>query len=138
MLRVAVYVLLLKGDEILLGRRFNTGWQDGNYGIPAGHLEPDETIIHGAVRELEEETGVKVNEEDFEYVHTMHRMNRYIDIFFATSNWIGEPKITEPDKCDDLRWFPINELPSNIVPSVKFAIENYQNGVKFSEFSNRE
>lgn len=134
-LKVAVYLLLVKDNKILLGRRCNTGWQDGNYGIPAGHLEPNETIVHGAIRELEEETGVKVKEDDVKYIHTMHRINKYIDLFFVTNNWEGEPRITEPDKCDDVTWFDLNGLPKNIIPSVKHVIqEGYLKGIPFSEF----
>ncbi len=133
-LRVAVYIFLIKEDKILLGRRFNTGWQDGNYGLPAGHLEKDETIIQALLRETKEETGVDVKLEDAEFVHIMHRKSIYVDFFFKAKKWTGDPKVIEEDKCDDMQWFPLNDLPKNIVPSVKFAIENYQKGLLFSEF----
>jgi len=133
-LKVAVYILLIKENKILLGRRFNTGWQDGNYGLPSGHLEENETMIHGLLRETKEETGVDVKSEDAKFVHVMHRKSIYVDFFFIAKHWIGEPKVMEKDKCDDMQWFPLNDLPKNIVPSVKFAIENYQKGIPFSEF----
>ncbi len=137
-IKVAVYILLQKDGQVLLGRRANTGWQDGNYGIPAGHLESDESIVKGAIREMEEETGVKVHPEDVEYIHTMHRKNRYVDILFTASKWEGEPKVLEADKCDDLKWFSIDDLPTNIIPSIKHAIEQYKAGLKFSEFDQQE
>lgn len=137
-IKVAVYILLMKGSEILLARRFNTGWQDGNYGLPAGHLEPNETIKQGAIREMQEEVGITIKSEDVEYIHTMHRMNRYIDLFFVCSNWEGTPKITEADKCDDVQWFSLDSLPENIIPSVRHAILQYKNGVTFSEFDVEE
>lgn len=135
-LRVAVYMLLIKEGKILLGRRFNTGWQDGSYGLPSGHLENDESLVEAALRETREETGVEVKSKDVKYAHVMHRRSIYIDFFFEAKQWLGEPQIMEKDKCDDLQWFSLNELPSNIVPSVKFAIENYQKGIEFSEFEN--
>lgn len=133
-LRVAVYIILIKEDSIFLSRRFNTGWQDGNYGLPSGHLEPDETIVDALLRETKEEIGINLKKEDVSLVHTMHRKSIYIDFYFVAKNWIDEPKNMEPNKCDDLGWFPINNLPENIVPSVKFAIENFKKGVSFSEF----
>jgi hypothetical protein len=68
----------------------------------------------------------------------MHRKNKYMDLFFIAKSWSGEPRIMEEDKCDDMKWFSLNELPTNIVPSVKFAIENYQKGIIFSEFEKEE
>ncbi len=133
-LKIAVYCMLVREDKILLSRRFNTGWQDGNYGLPSGHLEPDELIIDAVLRETEEEIGIKLGKKNIELVHTMHRKSIYIDFYFLAKNWEGEPQNMEPDKCDDLKWFPLDALPENIVPSVKFAIQNYQKEISFSEF----
>ena len=40
----------------------------------------------------------------------------------------------EPDKCSELSWYDINNLPENIIPCVKKAIENYQNNIMFDNF----
>lgn len=135
-LKVAVYVMLIKGNNILLARRFQTGWQDGNYTLPSGHLDPDETIAGAAIRETKEEVDATVQSEDLRIVHTMHRMNIYIDFFFVADKWEGEPRNAELDKCDEVGWFPIDGLPENMVPSVRHAIEQYQKGITFSEFEN--
>ena len=137
-IKVAVYALLMKDNKILLLRRFNTGWQDGNYGLPSGHLEADENLIEATLREMEEEVGVKSKKEDVEFVHTMHRKSVYVDFYFLVKNWEGEVQNMEIDKCDDLSWFNLDSLPENIIPSVNLAIENYQKGIKFSEFQSEE
>ena len=41
---VAVYLLLIRDGQILLLRRYNTGYEDGNYGVIAGHVERDERV----------------------------------------------------------------------------------------------
>ena len=57
---VAVYAMVVNDrKEILLLRRMNTGYRDGFYDMPAGHLEEGETLREGTIRELEEETGLK-------------------------------------------------------------------------------
>ena len=137
-LRVAVYILLIKEGKILLSHRFNTGWQDGNYGLPAGHLELNETIIEALLREIDEEIGITLKQEDIIFAHTMHRKSNYMDLFFVAKSWVGEPHNMEPDKCDGLQWFSLDNLPDNMVPSVKSAIQNYQNGIPFSDFQLEE
>ena len=133
-LKVAVYVFLIKDEKILLLRRFNTGWNDGNYGLPAGHLESNETVTDALLRESFEEVGVKIQRENIQLVHTMHRMHGgYIDLFFMATEWENEPVNNELDKCDEVKWFDLNHLPPNMVPSVKMAIESYMRGELFSE-----
>ncbi|MDR3571571.1 MAG: NUDIX domain-containing protein [Candidatus Pacebacteria bacterium] len=136
-LRAAVYGLLIKDDRLLMLRRFNTGWQDGNYGLPAGHLEAGESITEALRREVREETGIELRPGQERFVHVMHRTSNgrsYMDFFFVISEWEGEPQNTEPEKCDDLSWFSLNTLPENTVPSVRFAIEKYKSNIALAEF----
>jgi mutator protein MutT len=134
-MRAAVYLLLVRGNEILLTRRYNTGYQDGKYSLIAGHLDGDETATSAMVREAKEEAGIVVQPENLQFAHVMHRMSNveYIDFFFVASRWQGEPYITEPDKCDDMQWYTLDNLPSNLLPYVKKAIENYKKKIYFSE-----
>lgn len=132
----ASYLVLLDGGRILLARRFNTGYGDGNYSMIAGHLDGDETFMECIVREAKEEADVDVKPEDLEVVHVMHRKvhgNERIDVFIAAKEWSGRPKIMEPDKCDDMGWFRIDSLPKNTIPYVKQAIECIRNKKIYSE-----
>ena len=56
-----------------------------------------------------------------------------IDIFFKTKKWSGEIKNMEPNKCDDLRWVSVSELPSNTTYFVRTAIEAAYTGKVFGE-----
>jgi ADP-ribose pyrophosphatase YjhB (NUDIX family) len=134
-LRSAVYLLLLKENKILLSKRFNTGWMDGKYSLVAGHLEKDETISQAIIRESFEEAKIIIKKEDLIPATVIHRKSdkEYIDFFFVVKKWSGEPRIEEPDKCDDLRWFPLNALPDNLLPYIKEALQNYKNGIPFFE-----
>ncbi len=132
-LRVAVFLILIRDNKILLLRRQNTGWKDGNYSLPSGHLESGETVIDAVIREASEEIGVTVSQNDVQLVHTLHRASDgYIDLFFATSKWNGEIYNKEPNLCDDVSWFDLNKLPDVMIPAVKSAITKYQQGEVFS------
>ncbi len=133
---VAVHLFFLRADRVLLLRRFNTGWEDGNYSVPAGHVDAGETVTQAAVREAREEIGVRLELHDVEVVHVMNRKSEdeRIDFFLLARRWTGEIANREPDKCDELAWYPVASLPGNIIPYVKQALLNYQAGVLFSEF----
>lgn len=132
----SVYLMLIKDNKILLSRRHNTGYRDGEYSFPAGHLDGNETFKQGIVREAKEEIGVILDAADLELVHTMDRRipnDERADFFFTARKWQGEPKIMEPEKCDDLSWFDLNNLPENIIPYIKQAIDSFLNNIIYSE-----
>ncbi len=132
----AVHLFFIRDGKILLLRRLNTGYEDGNYSVPAGHIDGNERATQAMVREAMEETDIAVNENQLRMIHVMHRKSdeERIDFFFEIIKWQGEPKIMEINKCDDLSWFSIDSLPQNMVPYVKSGIENYKNKIFFSEF----
>jgi len=137
----SVYLVLIKDNKILLSRRYNTGYFDGNYSFPAGHLDGNETLKQAMVREAKEEIDIVLDPVDLELVHTMNRRipnNERVDFFFTTRKWQGEPKIMEPEKCDDLRWFKLDNLPSNIIPYIKQAINSFLKNIIYSEREGRE
>jgi 8-oxo-dGTP pyrophosphatase MutT (NUDIX family) len=131
----AVYLLPIKDGKVLLSRRFNTGWMDGKYSLIAGHLDGNETVFEAMVREALEEANLKIDKKDLIPATVIHRKSdvEYIDFFFVVNKWKGEPIINEPDKCDDMSWFSIDNLPDNLLPFIKDAIENYENKVAFFE-----
>ena len=130
---VAVHLFLIKDNNILLLRRYNTGYEDGNYSVVAGHLDGDENIKTAIIREAQEEAGILLLEKDIEVVGVIHKKTNYeiVDFFVFASIWQGEIKNLEPNKCDELAWFDINKLPSNTILYIRKAIENYKNGMWF-------
>ena len=126
---IAAFLVLEKDGQILLLRRANTGYKDGNYSLVAGHLDGNETAATCIIREAKEEAGVTILPKDISVAHVMHRYStdrEYIDVYLTSNIWTGEIQNMEPDKCDDLGWFSIDNLPDNILPEVKFALESNQ------------
>jgi ADP-ribose pyrophosphatase YjhB (NUDIX family) len=128
--------LFFREDQVLLLRRFNTGFADGQYSVPAGHLDGGETVVAAAAREGREETGVRIETKDVTFSSVVHRKDgdERVDFFVHVRHWEGEPRNTEPDKCDELRWVNVHELPGNTIPYVKKAIQNHLTGTRFHEF----
>src|SRR5512141_897243 len=133
---VTVHLLFFRDNQILLLRRFNTGYADGQYSVPAGHLDGGETVMDAAAREAEEEVGVHIKTDDMIFSTVMHRIEEEerVDFFVHVRQWQGEPFNAEPDKCDDLRWVDIDQLPANTVAYVRQALRNHLAGIPFDEF----
>ena len=127
---VTAHVFLLQAGQVLLLRRFQTGYEDGKYSVVAGHLESGETVHQAAMREAEEEVGVRVRERDLRVVGVMQRKSNdeRVDFFLTAPAWEGDVRNAEPEKCDDLLWCAPDDLPENTIPYVRRAIANYREG----------
>lgn len=121
----ASYVFLLRegdtGTEVLLQFRQNTGYMDQHWAAAAaGHVEQGETAFAAAQREATEELGI--TDIDLQFVTSMQRtqggepIDERIDFFFTARSWSGAPSIIEPEKCAEIRWCPLTDLPDPVVP----------------------
>ena len=129
------HLLLMQNERVLLLRRQNTGYEDGNYSVIAGHFDGNETARQAMAREAAEEAGLIINPQDLVFCHVIHRKaeNERVSFFFKTERWTGEPRNLEPHKCGDPSWFPVNGLPPNVIPYVRHAIEQTLRGQMYSE-----
>jgi 8-oxo-dGTP diphosphatase len=106
----------------------------------AGHVDLNETFTKCIIREAEEEAGILLKPEDLKVAHVMHRnsetfeSNERVDIFFVTKKWSGCIENKEPQKCDDLSWFDVENIPKNVIPYIKQAIEKIRNNIFYSEY----
>ena len=131
------YLVLIKKNKTLLAKRCNTGYEDGNYGLVAGHGEENETFTDSLIREVFEESGIKLHTKDVRVAHIMHRkakLDERVDVFFVAQGWSGKLKIMEPDKCDHMDWFELDNLPKNTIHYIKTALEHIQNNIFYSEY----
>jgi 8-oxo-dGTP diphosphatase len=132
---LAVHVALLRGDKVLLLRRYNTGYEDGNYGVVAGHLKGGESVRQAAIREAREEVGVRIASKCLRIVGLIHRLagGERLEFFLLADSWEGKIRNAEPKKCDRLRWCSLNHLPSNTIPYVANALRRSRLHLWFSE-----
>ena len=112
--KVGVCAVVQVEDKILLGKRAGSH-EAGTWSPPGGHLEFGETWERCAQRELFEETGI--TGEGFYFLTAtndlMHEDGlHYVTIFMKVAKMSGEPKLLEPEKCEQWDWFPLDNLPS--------------------------
>jgi 8-oxo-dGTP diphosphatase len=117
-----------------MGLRKNTGFCDGMFHLPAGHLEDGETLVQGIIREAKEELAIEIANGDLTLVHVMHHNTGRIAFFFEARTWTGDIKNNEPDKCERLSWFPLHQLPNEVVPYTRVALGLIEHGQRISAF----
>lgn len=137
--KVAVFLILTRekngNTEILLQQRCNTGYMDGKYDTAcSGHLEQGESLSMAVSREAKEEIDLDIDEKNLKLISIIHPYQEdYINVFFTTDKYEGTPKIMEPNKCNDLKWFNINELPENVISRIRNAVENIKKGIIYDD-----
>lgn len=131
----SVYLLYIRENKVLLLRRQNTGYQDGMYVLPAGHVEDNETLPSAMIREANEEAGLTLSIDALTLVHVMHRKEEdlRVDFFFLAKDTRQTPSNAEPEKCDEIGWFDMNKLPENTIPFIRQAVDHYLQKSIYSE-----
>lgn len=123
--------------EILCQRRQNTGFADGLWDFScAGKVERGESMTAAAVREAKEELGINIAEDSLQFAVLVHKRDKecgvvYINPYFICSEFDGEPKIGETEKCSEIRWFDINNLPEDLPDDRRRALDAYMKGVHY-------
>lgn len=130
----AAYVVLRRGREVLLQLRRGTGYMDGYWACAvAGHVEAGESVLAAARREGVEEMGVDLGA--LHALTVMHRttpgggpIEQRVDFFFECHDWVGTPRIREPEKAAEVSWFALDALPDPVVPHELIVLAGLRDG----------
>jgi 8-oxo-dGTP diphosphatase len=109
---VGVSVLLINGPHILLGERINNT-AAGLLSTPGGRVEEDEPLLDTAIRETEEETGLKLNKQFLKVVAWREHFRygqHYIMFYVRPDSWTGSIENREPEKCKEWIWYRVDKL----------------------------
>ncbi|MFI5085921.1 MAG: NUDIX domain-containing protein [Actinomycetales bacterium] len=131
------YVILRRGESVLLQLRCDTGYMDGYWATAAaGHVEANESAAQAAIREAHEELGVSVGREQLVPLTAMHRAqgtggsaDGRVDFFFECTAWQGGPQLMEPERASELGWFHLDDLPRAVVPHERYVFERLRTGM---------
>lgn len=134
---MVVHTLVMRDGRLLLLRRAGTGYRDGWYVLPGGHLRAGEGVLDCAARELVEETGLSAAPERLRPAAVLpYRSDgeHGIDFIVRCESVTGVARIAEPDRCDDLGWWPADALPERTAPYIPLALAMLERGEWFAEF----
>lgn len=106
--------------ELLLIRNWSGKPQ---WGLPGGGVKKGEGLAMAAKRELYEETGIDVAVTDFTYVTTLHYQYEAPIYSVRIDSHLLPSAPHNPWEITDLRWFAVDNLPSDLSPLVRLALE---------------
>lgn len=110
-----VALIVNDSDELLVGKRANDPAR-GTDDLVGGFIDLDETAEEAMCREIREESGLEVSQEQLRYQFSQH--NRYpysgivcrtIDLFFEC-RVMGRPSLKAMDDVASLRWVPLADV----------------------------
>ena len=126
--KVSAVCIIEKDGKFLFVKRAHTGMADGFYMLPGGHVDEGESVLHATCRELKEELGITVREEDLEF-KLVEPIKTHITFFFKVKKYVGVPQNMEPEKHDEVIFLsPDHPL---IHPFSKKELELINQGVYF-------
>ncbi len=101
--------------KVLLIRRKNPPYK-GYWALPGGFIDVKETLKQCAVRELAEETGVQLSEEDLKFLLIADNpkrdpRTRVISVVYLAEGQMADFAPSAADDAAEVGWFPINTLP---------------------------
>lgn len=133
-----VAVMLQKDNKVILTKRLKEGWGHGEYALPGGSIDGNETVRQAAAREVKEELDVFVKTEDLDVLHVMHVTGEYIHecigFFLIAERWQGEIKNAEPHRHESVEWHDLDNMPENTTKTLKLFLKKKSENKIYSEF----
>ncbi|MGH3280082.1 MAG: hypothetical protein ACRDNW_13225 [Trebonia sp.] len=137
---VDIHLLLLSNGGLLLGRRANTGYGDGAYEPPSGRLAERETLVEAAVWVAAVQVGIALDPARMTLAHVLHDVSGAGRMaFFLTQDFPATGGLTGPaggpgGSYSDFGWYPLADLPANMIDRARVAVRNYAAGARFSTY----
>jgi len=137
---VDIHLLLVSNGDLLLGRRANTGYGDGAYEPPSGRLAERETLVEAAVLVAAAQMGIALDPARVSLAHVLHDVSGAgrMAFFLTADGWADEacliPPAEEPRSYSDFGWYPLTDLPANMIDRARVAVRNYAAGARFSTY----
>lgn len=133
--KVGLGIMVIKDGKVLMCKRKGAHGA-GEWAWTGGHLEHMESFEACAKREVMEETGMEIEHVRFNRLMNLktYAPNHYVDVGLIADWKSGEPKVCEPHKCEEWKWFDMHNLPAPRFGACDTAIEAYTTGRNFFDF----
>jgi 8-oxo-dGTP diphosphatase len=124
--RIAVYLVGMRNDHVLLGKRINTDHMNNHWSLPAGHVYEGESCMQAIIREMKEELELILKPNDLQLIGAIHHNSLpydYMNFIYTIDLTLHHPKNSEPTKCAMIEFYHKDNLPQPIAPYIVEIIE---------------
>ena len=138
---IGVGIMMLRDGKVLLGKRSDDPEKadsdlhgEGTWTMPGGKLEFGESLEEAAIREVLEETGIRISEQSLEFISVANDVGKdahFITIGFLCRQFNGEPVVKEPEEITEWKWFEFDSLPGRLFVPSSEVLENYMRKVVY-------
>lgn len=130
--KVGVGVMIFKQGKVLLGKR-KASLGEGEFAFPGGHLEYLEGFADCALREVQEECGIEIENIRFQFVANVvqYAPKHYVHIGLVADWKSGEPQVLEPEKSESWLWYDVDNLPHPIFKMCTLAFQSHKTGKNY-------
>lgn len=134
----SVSFIIKQDAQILLFYRTDGYFKDGWWVLPAGYVEEGETATVAVIRECKEELNIDVSASNVKFAHVVYNLsgeNKRMNFYFYVQDYDGILCNLEPDKCEKMQFFALNQLPpaDKIAPTTLLALQNIEKNIPYSE-----
>ena len=116
--RVLCETVLVNSDNkiLILKRSDSDEKRPGQWDVPGGHMDPGELVLGAAARELQEETGIRVEPRRLRMLYALTARRGDINVvwLFFTGNSESDQPVALSDEHSDYRWVSLAEAISLI------------------------
>lgn len=119
------------GEALLMRRGKRSKNEAGWWSKPGGTIDYGETAVGAMEREIKEEVDIEIEIWGL-LPHTDHLIEgedqHWLSINFLADLKSGAPKIMEPEKCEEIGWFRLDQLPEKLTKTTREPIKYYLEG----------
>jgi 8-oxo-dGTP diphosphatase len=126
---VGAIILNAQGRLFLARRGPKAKNEQGSWEFPGGSVEFGETLAEALQREMYEEYGIEVSVGQLVDVvdHILHQEHQHwVSPTFICQIISGEPYIREPEKCTEIGWFGVDQMPDELTQITRLNLEHYR------------
>lgn len=123
-------IIVDKQGRIFLARRGPKAKNEcGLWEFPGGSVEFGETLAQALQREIHEEYGIKISVGKLvdvaDHILTQEHQH-WVSPTYICEIISGKPYIREPEKCTEIGWFYIDQVPNELTQITRLNLENYR------------
>jgi 8-oxo-dGTP diphosphatase len=107
-------------ENVLLITKNRPDWQNGKINGIGGKNECDEEAATCITREVREETSLQIPPKNWIFVGTLNSSPENVSLFTAVYSGKEDNMVSMTD--EQVRWYPVNDLPKNVIPNLRWLI----------------